>query len=186
MNRILEATAGARLLHPFPIRSQIPDTGAMRPQALSDDVVLATARELATGGVWPSGRRLRDELARRFGHRGRTDRIYRLLAAATHEAGPPRTTVGAAHGERVADLERELAAARAEATAALARAELAEERERRHQDRWMREIYELRQKLAAASPTRVLIDNRDPQDLVRDLKAQLAAAQRDLASLKRP
>lgn len=157
----------------------------MRPQALSDDVVLATARELATGGKWPSGRRLRDELARRFGHRGRTDRIYRLLAAAIHAPERPRTTVVAVHGGRVADLKRELEAARAEATAALARAELAEERERRHQDRWMREIYELRQKLAAAAPQRLLIDNRDPQDLVRDLKAQLATAQRELAGFKR-
>jgi hypothetical protein len=158
----------------------------MRPQTLSDDVVLATARELATGGVWPSGRRLREELARRFGHRGRTDRIYRLLAAATHAPGARVATVSPVPTGRVADLARELAAAKAEATAALARAELAEERERRHQDRWMREIDDLRQKLAAAAPRRQLIDNRDPQDLVRDLKAQLAAAQRELATLKLP
>lgn len=172
----------------FPYRSQITDTGAMRPQAVSDDVVIATARELASGGVWPSGRRLREELARRFGHRGRTDRIYRLLETATH-AGEGRetrqATVDPVRRGRLADHERELAAARAEARAALVRAELAEERERRHHDRWMREIDELRQKLLAATPRRLLIDNRDPEDLVRDLKAQLAAAQRERAVLKR-
>ena len=91
-------------------------------------------------GVW-----LRQELSSRFGARASTDRIYRLIAEAGD--GEPVSPRLAELQARVSDLESQLQQADAALSAERRRAELAEEREVHHQEKWAAEIDGLRQKL---------------------------------------
>ena len=87
-----------------------------------------------------SGERVRAELKRRFGACAGTNRLYRIVTGA---GGEP---VAGAALERERARNAELQQALANATA---RAELAEFRERSHQEIWAREIDELRIRLRA-------------------------------------
>lgn len=87
-----------------------------------------------------SGERVRAELKRRFGACAGTNRLYRIVTGADGEP------VADAALERERARNAELQQALADATA---RAELAEFRERSHQEIWAREIDELRMKLRA-------------------------------------
>lgn len=130
---------------------------AMYPVTVSDATVRAVIRELRGDGAWPSGAALRAELARRYGARGGTTRIYRLLAELRREESS---------SERA---QQEIATLRA-------RAELAEQREVAHQARWMREVDQLRQQLAAAE--------REARR-VADLEKTVLALRRRVVELER-
>jgi hypothetical protein len=104
--------------------------------------------------------------------RGGVARVYRLI----HEAQrPPRDLLAPRRGERVAsDESRE---------AALARAALAEERERVHQERWARETDGLRTRLAKAE--QAVRDGESAALQVAGLSRALASAQARIAALER-
>lgn len=105
------------------------------------------------------------------------------LAALEHALADAHVR-SAASARRCDELEDAVADAGEQARRAIARAERAEERERLHQDRWMMEVDSLRQKFASSGRAPMLIDNRDPRDLVRDLKAQLLQAKREIATFE--
>lgn len=146
---------------------------------LADDVILVTARALRASGQEYSVAAVRRELARRFGARGDTTRIYRLLRA-LDAPETLRASGDSGLAARCAELEREVAELRAQRDAARREAALAVEREERHQARWFAEIDDLRQKLRATYRAPLLIDGRDPHDLVRDLKARIAMLEREV------
>ena len=110
----------------------------MRPPLLTEDSIRAAIRELAATGGRVTGVAVRSLLAARYGARGGVVRIYRLV----HEAQRlSRDPAAPRPGGSRSDESRE---------AALARADLAEERERVHQERWARETDALRSRLAKA------------------------------------
>ena len=120
---------------------------------LSDERVRATCRELVKKHGTVSGRGLCEELRRRFGAVGKTTRVFRIWreecgvasAAASVAALSPAPGLPA----EVFLLQRRVQAAEALATEYLQRAELAEFRERAHQEHWAIEIDRLRQEVAA-------------------------------------
>lgn len=116
---------------------------------LSDEQVREAMSALRERRVPLTGQRVRAELRQRFGAAGGTGRIFRML---TEPPPPSPPIIDALQRELSASLARELAA-RERADVALARAELAEERERAHQDTWAREIDTLRLQLRAARRT---------------------------------
>ncbi len=145
----------------------------MRPPLLTEDSIRAAIRELAGSGERVTGVAVRNLLAARYGARGGVARIYRLV----HEAqrGAARPVVIPNGGLRpMSDESRE---------AAIARADLAEERERVHQERWARETDLLRMRLAQAE--------QSARDLelgklrLADLGRALASAQARIATLER-
>ncbi|HEY6621571.1 MAG TPA: hypothetical protein VIY68_18655 [Steroidobacteraceae bacterium] len=116
---------------------------------LSDERVRATCRELVKKQGTVSGRGLCEELRRRFGAVGKTTRVFRIwreecgVASATALAPAPGLPA------EVFLLQRRLQSAEALANEYLQRAELAEFRERAHQEHWAIEIDRLRQEVAA-------------------------------------
>jgi hypothetical protein len=115
---------------------------------LTDQAIEATWRTLISQHGQVSGRQLREELRRRFGTPGRTERVFEIWRALSERQRR------AALEPSVAELLQRMEAAEAATLEALrakaaaeARAELAESREIAHQDRWAHEIYELRQEL---------------------------------------
>jgi hypothetical protein len=104
---------------------------------LSDQQIAATFRELMAAGGPVSGRSLRTALRDRFGGPGKTERVFALCRAL-------KTPLNA-EPAIVQRLQEQVAAAESERDLALARAELAEQREIAHQDRWANEIHTLRQ-----------------------------------------
>lgn len=118
-------------------------------QRLSEQRIRSTCRELLAGEGAVSGRGLREELRRRFGAVGKTARVFAIWREEVAIAALPID---------VAELRLRLAAAEAQATENLQRAERAEFREQAHQDKWAMEIDRLRQELRAArnDVTRVL------------------------------
>jgi hypothetical protein len=115
---------------------------------LSDEQIRGTCRELVALSGAVSGRGLCEELRRRFGAVGKTTRVFRIW----REECVPRPA--AANIKLPADvvlLQRRLEAAEAVAAENLQRAELAEFRERAHQDYWAGEVDRLRQEVAALS-----------------------------------
>lgn len=129
----------------------------MYPVTVTDATVRDVIRGLRREGRWPSGAALRAELARRYGARGGTSRIYRLLAELRAAEDTP---------DRQA----------AELVEMRARAERAEAREVSHQARWMREIDQLRQELALAQ--------REAQRVI-ELENALLALRRRVAELEK-
>jgi hypothetical protein len=114
---------------------------------LSDERIRATCRELVKKHGSVSGRQLCEELRSRFGAVGKTTRVFRIWR---EECQKP----AAANIKLPADLvllQRRVEAAEAVAAENLKRAELAEFRERAHQDHWAVEIDRLRQEVAALS-----------------------------------
>ena len=107
---------------------------------LSDPRIRATCRELLRSAGRVSGRRLCQELRRRFGAVGKTERVFAIWREETAAKAVPAD---------VADLKRRLTVAESAAAENLARAERAEFREQAHQDKWAMEVDRLRQELRA-------------------------------------
>jgi hypothetical protein len=117
---------------------------------LSDQSIRETCRELVRKHGTVSGRRLSEELRRRFGAVGKTMRVFRIWR---EECQKP----AAALPGDIALLQRRVEAAEAAAAEYLKRAELAEFRERAHQDHWAQEVDRLRQEIAVLrGPGRIL------------------------------
>ena len=116
---------------------------------LSEQRIRSTCRELLARQDAVSGRRLREELRRRFGAVGKTARVFAIWREEVAVAAVPAD---------VAELKSRLVEVEAQAAENLARAERAEFREQAHQDRWAMEVDRLRQELKAARSdvTRVL------------------------------
>ena len=144
----------------------------MRPPLLTEESIRAAIREVAASGERVTGVAVRSLLAARYGARGGVARIYRLV----HEAErAPRGAAPVTAGSRTAtDETRE---------AAIARADLAEERERVHQQRWARETDGLRIRLAAAE--QAVRDGETAKLRLADLGRALASAQARIAVLER-
>src|ERR1022692_5163762 len=105
---------------------------------LSDPRIRATCRELLGSAGRVSGRRLCQELRRRFGAVGKTERVFAIWREESAAKAVPVD---------VADLKRRLAAAEAAAAENLARAEGAGDRGAAHQDKWAMEVDRLRQEV---------------------------------------
>jgi hypothetical protein len=143
----------------------------MRPPLLSEDSIRAAIRELDASGERVTGVAVRALLAARYGARGGVARIYRLVheAARAGRAAPPPRVGGASTSD-----ESRLAA--------IARADLAEERERVHQGRWARETDALRTRLAQAEEA-----GREAElarQRLAELGRALASAQARIAALE--
>jgi hypothetical protein len=89
-------------------------------------------------------------LKSRFGAVGKTDRVFAIWREET--AARQRATAAAQMPTDIAELQRRLKAAEALAADNLKRAELAEYRERAHQDHWAIQIDQLKQQLQSQSP----------------------------------
>jgi len=146
----------------------------MRPPLLTDATIRATIRELATDHRRVTGVAVRDLLAARHGARGGVARIYRLLNESRTAARGAATASAEAPGAVTSTESRE---------AAIARADLAEHRERTHQERWARETDALRTRLAAAEQG---ARDADAAKLrITELTRALASAQARIAQLER-
>ena len=79
---------------------------------LPEELIRSTCRELVAkhGGV--SGRRLREELRRRFGAVGKTERVFRIWREERGAGAPDQAALIRRLQEQVLQLSRELAAAR--------------------------------------------------------------------------
>jgi Plasmid replication region DNA-binding N-term len=112
---------------------------------LSEFQIRATCRELVARDPNLTGRQLRRELKDRFGAVGKTERVFDLWREETRKI---RIAIAAAAlPADVAELQHRLRIAEATAAENLKRAELAEYRERAHQDHWALEIDRLKQQL---------------------------------------
>jgi hypothetical protein len=107
---------------------------------LSETRIRVTCRELLRSEGRVSGRRLCQELRRRFGAVGKTERVFAIWREEVAAKAVPVD---------VADLKRRLTVADAAAAENLARAERAEFREQAHQDKWAMEVDRLRQEIKA-------------------------------------
>jgi hypothetical protein len=120
---------------------------------LSDQRIRATCRELKMKHGRVSGRRLCEELRSRFGAVGKTTRVFRIWREECAVAVDPALAVApseiASAPSDVVLLQRRVEAAEEAAAEYLKRAELAEFREKAHQDHWALEIDRLRQEIAA-------------------------------------
>jgi hypothetical protein len=144
----------------------------MRPPLLTEESIRAAIREVTASGERVTGVAVRSLLAARYGARGGVARVYRLL----HESqrAPRGLAWPRAAAAAVSDESRE---------AAIARADLAEERERVHQQRWARETDALRSRLAAAE--QVVRDGEIAKLRLADLGRALASAQARIDALER-
>jgi hypothetical protein len=142
----------------------------VRPPILSDAAIRAAIRELAAGGARLTGVAVRELLAARYGARGGVTRIYRLLEEFRIEA---RTPGAARPAAPISPESRE---------AAIARADLAEHRERTHQERWARETDALRARLAAAE--QAARDAEVARHRIGELTRALSSAQARIAQLE--
>jgi hypothetical protein len=127
---------------------------------LSDEQIRAACRDLMRKHGSVSGRGLSEELRRRFGAVGKTMRVFRIWR---EECVPPLGIASAsalAQAHLPADmvlLQKRVEKAEASAAEYLKRAELAEFRERAHQDHWAIEIDRLRQEVAALTGPRKIL-----------------------------
>jgi hypothetical protein len=112
------------------------------PLRLTEPQIEMMCRQVLARESAPSGRMLRRALRERFGTVGRTDRVYSIWR---------RLSLGDQGGSPVTDTERSRWTTRI--AAAEQRAQLAEEREIKHQDRWASEVHALREQLRAHSGT---------------------------------
>jgi hypothetical protein len=95
-----------------------------------------------------SGRKLRRELLNRFGAVGKTERVFAVWREEAHKARPAAQLQSLPTDIR--ELLKRLSVAEAAAAQNLARAELAEYRERAHQDHWAMEIDRVKRELEEA------------------------------------
>jgi hypothetical protein len=146
----------------------------MRPPLLTDASIRAAIRELARGDQRVTGVAVRELLAARHGSRGGVARIYRLLNESRAAAPEVVASRPDASGAAASTESRE---------AAIARADLAEHRERTHQERWARETDALRTRLATAEQA---ARDADAAKLrIAELTRALASAQARIAQLER-
>ena len=138
-------------------------------QRLTEHLIRATCRDLKRGGAPVSGRALRRALRDRFGHAGRTARVFAIWREETAAQLSPEVS----NAPDIADLQRRLAAAEGKAAENLARAERAEYREMAHQDHWALEIDRLREQLREQSG--LAAQARALQSEVLKLTAELQA-----------
>jgi hypothetical protein len=113
---------------------------------LSDQRIRATCRELVKKHGSVSGRRLCEELRMRFGAVGKRTRVFRIWR---EECVPGSAPAPPQLPGEMGLLQKRVEAAEALANEYLQRAELAEFRERAHQEHWALEIDRLRQEIAA-------------------------------------
>jgi hypothetical protein len=109
--------------------------------------IRTTARELLARDATLTGRQLRKELKKRFGAVGKTERVFEQWREQKRKT--QIAIAAAALPADVAELQRRLRIAEVTAAENLKRAELAEYRERAHQDHWAMEIDRLKQQLQA-------------------------------------
>jgi hypothetical protein len=114
---------------------------------LTDLQIRATCRALLNKDASVTGRALRRELKNRFGAVGKTTRVFEVWRL--EKARAQTASAAAALPADVADLKRRLDIAEKLAAENLKRAELAEYRERAHQDHWALELDKLKQQLEA-------------------------------------
>ncbi|MBS0393062.1 MAG: hypothetical protein JSR54_00480 [Proteobacteria bacterium] len=142
----------------------------MRPPLLSDEAIRAAIRDVLASGERLTGVAVRARCAERHGARGGVARVYRLIREAAR--GP------AARGVRPVPWSD----SRETREEAIARADLAEERERVHQQRWARETDALRSRLARAEES--AREGFAVRQRVADLSLALASAQARIAALE--
>ena len=145
---------------------------------LTTEQIRLTCHELVLAGGGVTGRALRRELEQRYGSPGSTSRVFRIWrevlgAGETRAAFESQVVVESR--DRVARAERLAAAAEQERLAAVERAQRAELREVAHQERWAREVDELRVKLA---------QTQGQHDRVRHLEELVLKLNRDVAGLR--
>jgi hypothetical protein len=145
----------------------------MRPAIVSEQAIRAAIRELAADGHKVTGVAVRELLRNRFGACGGVERVYRLLQECQAENRSPAPAPSSPI-PNVSDESRE---------AAIARADLAEHRERMHQERWAREIDQLRARVATSED--LAHDLREARQRIADLTRALASAQLRIAQLER-
>ena len=144
----------------------------MRPPILTEQSIRAAIRELAASGERLTGVAVRELLAARYGARGGVARIYRLIEEIrVGERGRAERAEGAGRSASEESLE-----------AAISRADLAEHRERAHQERWARETDALRARLAAAE--QAARDAEIARRRVAELSRALVSAQARIAQLE--
>jgi hypothetical protein len=146
----------------------------VRPPIVTEQSIRAAVRELGARGKRVTGVAVRNLLAQRYGARGGVGRIYRLLEQVRTEERERAAQRGSEPQASVTDESRE---------SAIARADLAEHRERVHQERWARETDALRARLAVAEQAA-----RDADAAARrigELAQALASAQARIAQLER-
>jgi hypothetical protein len=123
---------------------------------LTEFQIRSTCRELVTRDPNLSGRRLRMELKERFGAVGKTERVFEFwrqeIDSRRREA--VHAEAKAALPIEITELQRRLQLAESAAAENLSRAELAEYRERAHQDHWAVELDRLRQEVESLRQTR--------------------------------
>ena len=115
---------------------------------LSDVQIRSTCHALLARDANLTGRQLRRELKNRFGAVGKTNRVFAIWREEISALERARATAGLP--TEVTELQRRVQLAEAAAAENLKRAELAEYRERAHQDHWALEIDKLKQQLALA------------------------------------
>jgi hypothetical protein len=81
-------------------------------QRLSEERIRSTCRELIVRHGSVSGRRLREELRRRFGAVGKTERVFRIWRGELRAGAPDQAALIRGLQEQVLKLSQELAAAR--------------------------------------------------------------------------
>jgi hypothetical protein len=146
----------------------------VRPPLLSDASIRAAIRELAATRQRVTGVAVRALLTARYGARGGVARIYRFVNDARADAHRKTLPQAAALDAMTSNESRE---------AAIARADLAEHRERTHQERWARETDALRLRLATAE--QAARDVEIAKQRVIDLTRALSSAQARIAFLER-
>jgi hypothetical protein len=140
----------------------------MRPRLLTDDMIRSAIRD-ATAAGRGNGVAVRALLRQRYGAKGSVARVYRLLAEQKPTAAPPQAVMpGPSDPESL--------------HAAHARAALAEERERVHQERWARETDALRARLNEAD--RGAREAGELRLRVAELRRALAVAQSRIRELE--
>jgi Plasmid replication region DNA-binding N-term len=115
---------------------------------LSEFQIRTTCRALIARDANLSGRQLRKELKNRFGAVGNTARVFDLWREETESTR--RANAASELPTEVAELQRRLQITETAAAENLKRAELAELRERAHQEHWALQIDDLRRKLEEA------------------------------------
>ncbi len=146
----------------------------MRPPLVTEQAIRTAVREVAARGGRVTGVAVRALLLKRHGTRGGVSRVYRLIEEVRGEQRESATRRGQAPRSADTTESRE---------AAIERANLAEHRERTHQERWARETDALRARLAAAEQAA-----RDAEVSARrigELARALASAQARIAELER-
>lgn len=146
----------------------------MRPPILTEQSIRAAIRELGTSGERITGVAVRELLLARYGARGGVARIYRVLNESRTEERERGARGSGEPAKSRSDEARE---------AAVARADLAEHRERTHQERWARETDALRARLAAAELAAREVEAARRR--VAELARALASAQVRIAELER-